>query len=348
MRDGQGCAAAAGRRLGRSPKESGAELTFVIYDRTMNPRTIRGVGFAILAAACFGVTTPILASLQGGLPPFVVSALISTGMIAAALLSASLGRNGPTLNRRVLPRLVTSSVLGAVAAPALLTYGLTRADGVAACLLLNFEAVFTAFLGVLLYRERIGWRFAVGITAVTVGAVALMSDNAANEQEFVGLLAVAGATGLWATDNALNRPLAQFDSSQVMLVKGGVGASLSLVIALGAGPMAIDWHPLVIVVLCGLLGYGGMERFYLMAQRTLGVARTSSVFAVSPFFGAAVALASGLPASNTWFVAGAVMAFGVYLHATDGDLELEVQPEPARNKNPTAPPAPPRGPSSAW
>jgi drug/metabolite transporter (DMT)-like permease len=313
----------------------------------MNSSAIRGVVFALLAAACFGITTPVLALYQGGVAPFVSSTLLSVGMILAAFGSALFGRNGPSLTWTILPRLVVSAILGAVAAPALLTFGIARANGVVACLLLNFEAVFTAFLGVLMYRERIGWRFALGITAITVGAILLMTETTTNDEEFLGLLAVASATALWAADNTLTRPFARFDSSQVMLVKGSVGGALAalLAIATATGPatVPVGLGPACAVIACGLVGYGGMERFYLIAQRTLGVARTSSLFAVSPFFGAALALYSGIPTSPVWFVAAAVMAFGVYLHATDGGLDPDETPD-----GETSPPSPPRSHSPTW
>lgn len=280
----------------------------------------------MIAACCFGGITPVLGWVQGELPPLTVSALLATGMAAAGVVSSLFGGNGPPIPRSAAGRVSASALSGAVLAPALLAFGLSRANGFASCLLLNLEPALCAALGVALYAERVGWRFVVGTAAIVAAATALMSDASNGQDGLVGLVAVGIATALWAVDNAISRPLAGFDSSQVMRAKGGVATFLLLpAIALVEGAPPWDPPAVVGVFACGFVGYGGMERAYLMAQRSLGVARTSSIFAVAPFFGAAVALAGGVPAPSGWIGIGAVMAFGVYLHAVDGYRELSAE-----------------------
>ena len=69
------------------------------------------------------------------------------------------------------------------------------------------------------------------------------------------------------------------------------------------------------LVAVGATGYGLSLRFYLLAQRTLGAARTGSVFAFAPFIGALCALAMGDRSGSVWMVvAGVFMLLGVVLH----------------------------------
>jgi hypothetical protein len=59
-------------------------------------------------------------------------------------------------------------------------------------------------------------------------------------------------------------------------------------------------------------------RFYLLAQRAFGAARTGSVFAFAPFIGAALAVALG-DRSAGWMTAagGTLMLIGVLLHIAE-------------------------------
>ena len=68
----------------------------------------------------------------------------------------------------------------------------------------------------------------------------------------------------------------------------------------------------------GATGYGLSLRFYLLAQRAFGAARTGSVFAFAPFVGALFAFLLGERSGSAWMLAGAVlMASGIVLHLAE-------------------------------
>nr|MCU0920355.1 DMT family transporter [Burkholderiaceae bacterium] len=68
----------------------------------------------------------------------------------------------------------------------------------------------------------------------------------------------------------------------------------------------------------GATGYGLSLRFYLLAQRAFGAARTGSVFAFAPFIGAAFAVALGdRSASGLMLLGSALMLAGVVLHLAE-------------------------------
>ena len=70
-------------------------------------------------------------------------------------------------------------------------------------------------------------------------------------------------------------------------------------------------------MLLGLLAYGISLVLFVVALRHLGTARTGAYFSIAPFFGALLALAMGEPLTLPLVLAGALMAFGIWLHVTE-------------------------------
>jgi drug/metabolite transporter (DMT)-like permease len=136
--------------------------------------------------------------------------------------------------------------------------------------------------------------------------------------QVLGLLAVTGATVSWAVDNTLSRALADLDPGRVVLGKATVGATCSFLIAAATGETALSLVTGVGLFLIGAIGYGLSLRFYLLAQRALGAARTGSVFATAPFIGAVIAFGLGERELSLWLLSGAaLMLVGVVLHISE-------------------------------
>ncbi|HMV68348.1 MAG TPA: DMT family transporter, partial [Myxococcota bacterium] len=188
-------------------------------------------------------------------------------------------------------------------------------------LLLNLEAVFTVALGALVHREPVGALLLAGLGLIALGGVAVALNGAAasgGPGSGVGPLLVAAATLGWAADNTLSRPLSDLDPASVVVGKGVVGTVLSVGLALGTQAAWPSPGAALGVLICGALGYGGSLRLYLRAQRTLGAARTGSVFAVAPFLGVLAAMALGQPLGGAGVVLGGVlMALGLWVHLAE-------------------------------
>ena len=151
------------------------------------------------------------------------------------------------------------------------------------------------------------------------GGVALVVDQGqAGGNQLWGLLAVLLATAAWGADNTLSRALAERDAGQVVLGKALLGASATTILALAFGDRLPSLGAALASMTVGATGYGLSLRFYLLAQRAFGAARTGSVFAFAPFIGAALAIALG-DRSGSWAMAvgGALMALGVVLHLAE-------------------------------
>ena len=272
---------------------------------------------ALASAVAFGATTPLVQRFGHGVGPFATAGLLYGG---AALVSAlPTGARDAPLRRADVPRIVGVALLGAVAAPMAFAWGLQRTSGVTAALMLNLEAVFTVLLARVLWREPLGARVGLAVSAMVTGGVLLVFDGrAASVAAGWGALAVGGATLAWAGDNVVGRPLADRDPTQVVLAKGLLGSALSLGIALALSEPLPSWTNAAALGACGAVGYGLSLRLYLRAQRIVGAARTGSIFAAAPFLGAAMAWAMGERGGGLTTVgAGALCALGVALHLTE-------------------------------
>ena len=282
---------------------------------------LRGALLALLAAALFGASTPLIQLLGKDVGAWMTAGLLYAGAALAGLLTRAHPQREAALRRAQIPRLLWMALSGAVIAPALLAWGLQHTSGAGASLMLALEAVFTVGLAHLLYREQLDRRVATAIALITLGGAVLVLDRAGDggdTMQMLGLLAVLGATLAWGIDNTLSRGLADADPSQVVLVKAALGAGCSLLIAAASGQAAVSLLAAGGLLLVGASGYGLSLRFYLLAQRAFGAARTGSVFAAAPFIGAAVALALGDRAFSAGMGLGAaLMLAGVILHLAE-------------------------------
>jgi drug/metabolite transporter (DMT)-like permease len=278
-----------------------------------------GVLLALLAATMFGATAPLIQRWGMDAGPFATAGLLYAGASVVALLSRKGSRREAPLRREHLPRLLLVAVSGAFLAPVALAWGLQRSSGTAASLMLNLEAVFTFGFALLFYREHAGSRVWAAAGLITAGAVLLTGSHSdAGTGSALGLAAVALATILWALDNTLSRPLSDLNPAAVVAAKGLLGTLLSVSLAWALGESMPSLGSAAGLLLCGATGYGWSLRFYLLAQRRLGAARTGSVFAAAPFVGAIIALSMGQPfGGNVAGLAAVLMGVGVYLHLTE-------------------------------
>ena len=280
---------------------------------------LRGGLLALLAAALFGVSMPLVQQFGAGLGAFSTAALLYAGAAAVGVLSRQpIGREA-RLQRGDLPRLLAMAGFGAVVGPVALAWGLQHTSGTSASLMLTLEALFTAVLAWRLYRETLDGRVWTAMALLLAGGMVLVLDQGrAGGAQLWGLLAVLLATAAWGVDNTLSRALAERDPGQVVMAKALLGASATLLLAVILGeplPSAIAALALFAI---GATGYGLSLRFYLLAQRAFGAARTGSVFAFAPFIGAAFAVALGdRSASGLMALGSALMLAGVVLHLAE-------------------------------
>jgi drug/metabolite transporter (DMT)-like permease len=283
-----------------------------------NP-VLRGGALALLAAALFGLSTPLVQRFGQGLGPFSTAALLYAGAALVALFQRRGAGDEAPLRRSDAPRLLAMVAAGAVIGPVALAWGLQRTSGASASLLLTLEAVFTAVLAWRWYGEVLDGRVKTAVALLLAGGALLVIDQGLSGQvQLLGLLAVAVATVAWGVDNTLSRGVAERDPGQVVLAKTALGASITGALALAWGEPLPALSAALALLAVGATGYGLSLRFYLLAQRSFGAARTGSVFAFAPFVGALGAFALGeRSASALLLLGGLLMAAGIVLHLVE-------------------------------
>ncbi|HVV53422.1 MAG TPA: DMT family transporter, partial [Polyangia bacterium] len=215
---------------------------------------------------------------------------------------------------------------GAVA-PAALVLGLGRTDAATASLLLALEAPFTLALARLFLGEFIGRRVALAALLIVAGGAALVAGSLGAASTVSGALLVAAAALAWAIDNLLSRPLADLDPLEVVTLKGLLGGLASGALGLALGQRAPAAPAAAALLALGAVGYGVSLQLYLRAQRAVGAARTASVFASAPFFGAAIAFALGAPWPGPAFpLAAALVGAGLWLHLSERHAHRHTHP----------------------
>lgn len=284
----------------------------------LNP-VVQGALLALVAAVLFGLSTPLVQRWGRGLGPFATAALLYAG---AAVVAGCMRRPKALEAQQQtsdLGRLLLMALFGAVIGPVALAWGLQHTSGTAASLMLTLEAVFTAAMARALYGETLDRRVlsAMGLMLVGGGVLAI-EQGLVGAVPLWGLAAVGLATLAWGVDNALSRGVADRDPAQVVTAK----ATLGLLATGGTAWLLREPLPSVtqaaVLLAIGASGYGLSLRFYLLAQRAFGAARTGSVFAFAPFIGALGALALGERSVSLLLLAsGALMLAGVVLHLAE-------------------------------
>ena len=292
---------------------------------TTRIRWTPGIGPALLAALLFGASTPLAKLLVADISPILLAGLLyaGSGLGLGTWLLIRRGRNAVAnaeapLQRADVPWLGGAVLFGGVIGPVLLMVGLAATPASSASLLLNLESVLTALLAWIVFRENVDVRIFLGMVAIVAGGALLSRTQTPVAGLPWGALAIAGACACWAIDNNLTRVASGGDPVQIAAIKGGVAGTVNIAIALGLGHRFPDAAHVLSAGAIGLAGYGISLVAFVLALRHLGSARTGAYFSTAPFVGAALSLLllRDTPGIAFW-IAGALMALGVWLHVTE-------------------------------
>jgi len=137
---------------------------------------------ALLAAALFGATTPLAKVLLGTISPFMVAGLFYLGSGLGLAMGILIRRTRQTQRERMqqsriqtaeIPWLIGAIAAGGVAGPALLMFGLSTTPAATSALLLNLEAVLTAVMAWVVFKESVDLQIFMGMAAIVAGGVVL-------------------------------------------------------------------------------------------------------------------------------------------------------------------------------
>lgn len=282
----------------------------------MNARPVLA---SLAAALLFGAGTPLAKSLLGEASPWLLAALLYIGSGIGLAIVRAMGRAQRVRLAHGEAKWLAGAILaGGVAGPVLLILGLASLPASSASLLLNAEAVFTALIAWIVFRENVDARIGLGFLCIVTGALAIGWPASLEWGGWRPSLLVLGACLAWGIDNNLTRKVSLSDASWIAMVKGLAAGAANLVLALALGA---SWPSAPVVLgaaLVGFASYGASLTLFVIALRGLGTARTGAYFSVAPFFGAIVAIAwLGEPVTMRLAVAGLLMAVGVALHLAE-------------------------------
>jgi drug/metabolite transporter (DMT)-like permease len=285
----------------------------------------QGVGFALLAAGLFGLSTPLAKSVSPHVEPVLLAGLLylGSGLGLGAYSLLGLGRRNSgsreaALKRMDAPWLAGAIISGGVVGPLLLMWGLAQTPASSASLLLNLEGVFTALLAWFVFKENFDARIAWGMALIAAGGVSLSWLGRPEAGGSWGSLAIVGACFAWAVDNNLTRKVSAGDPVQIAMLKGLIAGSVNTGLGLALDGKFPGTSVLLGVGLIGFFGYGLSLTLFVLALRHIGTARTGAYFSTAPFVGATVAVAFLGDAMSTGFLLAALlMAAGVWLHLAE-------------------------------
>jgi drug/metabolite transporter (DMT)-like permease len=282
----------------------------------------RSVLSALLAAALFGTSTPFAKLLTGEVSPVLLAGLLYLGSGMGLMIVRLLRDRGWKPSGLVpseWPWLLGAILFGGVLGPVALLFGLTSTSGSTASLLLNLEAVLTAVIAWVVFKENADRRIVLGMIAIVAGGVVLSwSGGEDGANDWAGPLAIAAGCLCWAIDNNLTRRVSASDAIFIASAKGAVAGTVNVGLAFALGASLPSGSIMLGTMAVGLLGYGISLVLFVLALRDLGTARTGAYFSTAPFIGAAVSLLLlGESTSIAFWIAAALMGWGVWLHLTE-------------------------------
>ena len=276
---------------------------------------------AILAAVCYGVSSPAAKLLLKELSPVFMASLLylgaGVGMFTVRTVTNIKKRENKeaVITKKELPFMVGMIILD-IAAPVLFMLGLTMTTPATVSLLNNFEIVATSVIALAIFKESIGKRLWTAISLIILSSILLSVEDLSSFSLSIGAIFALLACVCWGFENNCTRMLSLKDPLQIVIIKGlgsGIG---SLLIAFFTKSLSANAIYICFALLLGFFAYGLSIYFYILAQRELGAARTSAYYAIAPFIG--VGLSFVLFRQNitgTFILALAIMIFGTYFAA---------------------------------
>lgn len=298
----------------------------------------RGPLCGLLAAALFGLSPPLAKLLMGQTNPHLLAGLLYIGS-GVGLAVVVLARRAAGTTTEARPRIAGSEwgwlagavFFGGVLAPVLLMTGLARTEAASASLLLNLEGVFTALIAWVAFREGVNRRVALGFALILLGGGAISWTQGSGLRLSPTALLIVAACACWGIDNNFTRKVSHADAFTTATIKGIVAGIVNIILARSMGAEFPAAGTLVAALLLGFVSYGLSLVFFIVGLRHVGAARTGAYFSTAPFMGAVVAgfFLHERIALNVW-IAGLLMAVGVWLHLTESREQTEQALKSAR------------------
>lgn len=286
-------------------------------------RKLKPIGYAILAALLYGISSPLSKLLLLEIPPTLMAALLylgaGMGMLGINLYQVLMKheKREAKMTAKEMPYIIGMIGLD-IAAPIFLMIGLTLTTSSNASLLNNFEIVATTLIALFIFKETVGKRMWIAITLITLSSMLLSLNDVSSLSFSMGSVFVLLACISWGFENNCTRMLSLKDPLQIVVVKGfgsGIGA---LIICFAIKEFSFNVMYIALALLLGFVAYGMSIFLYIKAQRELGAARTSAFYATAPFIGVILSwIILKEPVTLTFMAALTIMLIGTYFAVSE-------------------------------
>ncbi|MGH9984122.1 MAG: DMT family transporter [Nitrososphaeraceae archaeon] len=226
--------------------------------------------------------------------------------------------------------MIIISLLGAVAAPLLLFYGLEDVAASDGAILANAQILFTILLSSVFFGERPKglWGFgaiAIVIVGLFLASIELELSSSILEYE-PGKMLILGAMLCWALDNNFSRRLikkSSLEPSKIAMLKfliGGIVLSVLLIIStptvttLINALFSIEKSEWIVIFILAIFGFAGALLFLLEGLKRIGTVKTMITLAFTPIIGIIIAMVTrGESISPFEAIATAMIAIGIFI-----------------------------------
>ncbi|HYF75956.1 MAG TPA: DMT family transporter [Symbiobacteriaceae bacterium] len=259
----------------------------------MRVRWLSGYGAALASAALVGLFTVLNKWLLVEEVPALTAGAWTYLAAGLALLPWAIKAGGLHSKRPLI--MLLWLLAGSVFGPSLYFLGLKLTSGVQGVLMINMEAVFTALLAFVIFREHLTLTTLSASVAIVAGGLWLSwphSGASLLAGDGLGNLLIALGYLGWGTENNLGRLLGEEIPAVTLvslkaLLAGVVMGGLAL--AFGQ-PLAVPLRVVPGIVASGAFSLGLSLAFFYMAMRHIGAGRTGLISSTSTFWGVLGAL----------------------------------------------------------
>lgn len=287
---------------------------------------------ALAASILFGASAPITKILLGQIDPILLASLLYLGSGLGLLIFKTINflvkhkkTDEASLNKKDIIWLMGAIIFGGIIAPIILLISLKITPASIASLLLNFEAVATAIIATLFFKESVGKQVLLGLVLITFASITLSWDFKNQWGFSIGSLGILLACFCWGIDNNFTKNISSKDPFTIVTVKGLVSGTFSLLLAVILRNHIPDFKIIIIAMIIGFFCYGLSIVLFVFAMRYLGSTRTCALFGTAPFIGTVLSfvLIGDIP-SNMFFISLPIMIIGTILLLKEKHFELDV------------------------
>ncbi len=259
----------------------------------MSPRFLWGYVAALASAALVGLFTVLNKWIMVENVPALTAGAWTYFAAGLALMPWALraGKVRFTKPKVAILWLLAGSVFG----PSLYFMGLQLTSGVQGVLMINMEAVFTAFLAFVIFREKLTRNTIWASLAIVAGGIWLSLPDSGGSlltgSSLGNLLIALGYLG-WGTENNLGRLLGQdIPAISLVCIKALAAGVVMALLSLGLGSsMAVSWRVVPGIIASGAVSLGLSLALFYTAMRYIGAGRAGLISSSSILWGVVGAL----------------------------------------------------------